>query len=98
VFRPGTGSSRTAATQRPSDVIVAAEPVPDTPHEVVAADAIPTDQMGLDIGPELARLFAASIVGADTVFWNGPMGVFEISAYADSTQAVAQALADTDAS
>ena len=81
----------------PSDVIVAAEPAADTPHQVVAADAIPADRMGLDIGPESARLFAASIVGANTVFWNGPMGVFELSAYADGTRAVAQALAGSNA-
>jgi phosphoglycerate kinase len=81
----------------PSDVIVAAEPSADTPHEVVAVDAIPADRMGLDIGPESARLFAASIVGAKTVFWNGPMGVFELSAYADGTRTVARALAGSDA-
>jgi phosphoglycerate kinase len=63
----------------------------------VAADAIPADRMGLDIGPESARMFAASIVGANTVFWNGPMGVFELPAYADGTRAVAQALADSNA-
>jgi phosphoglycerate kinase len=81
----------------PSDVIVAAEPSADTPHEVVAVGAIPADRMGLDIGPESASLFAASIVGAKTVFWNGPMGVFELSAYADGTRVVAQALAGSDA-
>jgi phosphoglycerate kinase len=81
----------------PSDVIVAAEPSADTPHEVVAVGAIPADRMGLDIGPESARLFAASIAGAKTVFWNGPMGVFELSAYADGTRVVAQALAGSDA-
>jgi len=81
----------------PSDVIVAAEPTADTPHEVVAVGAIPADRMGLDIGPESARLFAASIVGAKTVFWNGPMGVFELPAYADGTRTVAQALAGSDA-
>jgi phosphoglycerate kinase len=63
----------------PSDVVVAAERDADAPHEVVAADAIPADRMGLDIGPESARLFAASIHGAGTVFWNGPMGVFELA-------------------
>jgi phosphoglycerate kinase len=59
----------------PSDVIVAAEPAADTPHEVVAADAVPADRMGLDIGPESAARFAAAISEAGTVFWNGPMGV-----------------------
>jgi phosphoglycerate kinase len=59
----------------------------------VAADAIPADQMGLDIGPESARTFAAIIAEANTVFWNGPMGVSELPAYADGTRAVARALA-----
>jgi len=77
----------------PSDLIVAAERTGDAPHEVVAADAIPADRMGLDIGPESARLFAARIRGAGTVFWNGPMGVFELAPYAAGTRAIASALA-----
>jgi phosphoglycerate kinase len=77
----------------PSDVIVAAEPAADSPHEVVPADAIPADRMGLDIGPEAARTFAAIIAEANTVFWNGPMGVSELPAYAGGTRAVARALA-----
>ena len=77
----------------PSDLIVAAGPAADSPHEVVAADAIPVDRMGLDIGPESARTFAAIIAEANTVFWNGPMGVSELPAYADGTRAVARALA-----
>jgi phosphoglycerate kinase len=81
----------------PSDVVVAAGRAADAPHEVVAADAIPADQMGLDIGPETARLFAASIRGARTVFWNGPMGVFELASYADGTRAVASALTSSKA-
>jgi phosphoglycerate kinase len=81
----------------PSDVIVAAGLSADTPHEVVAADAIPANLMGLDIGPESAASFADSILAAGTVFWNGPMGVFEISPYADGTRTVAQALADSNA-
>jgi phosphoglycerate kinase len=81
----------------PSDVIVAAEPAPDTPHQVVAADAIPEHQMGLDIGPESAALFAATIRPAGTVFWNGPMGVFELPPFADGTKAVARALTASDA-
>ena len=81
----------------PSDVIAAAEPVAGTPHQVVAADAIPADQMGLDIGPESAARFAASITEAKTVFWNGPMGVFEQAPYAGGTRAVAQAITDSDA-
>jgi phosphoglycerate kinase len=81
----------------PSDFVVAAEPAADAPHEVVAADAIPADQMGLDIGPVSARLFGASIRGAGTVFWNGPMGVFELAPYASGTRAVASALAGSEA-
>ena len=79
----------------PSDVIAAAEP--PTPHQVVAADAIPADQMGLDIGPESAARFAASITEARTIFWNGPMGVFEQEPYAGGTRAVAQAIIGSDA-
>ncbi len=81
----------------PFDVIAAAEPVADTPHQVVAADAIPADLMGLDIGPESAARFVASIAEARTVFWNGPMGVFEQAPYAGGTRAVAQAITDSDA-
>ncbi len=64
--------------------------------EVVAADAIPADKMGLDIGPESERLFADAIRSAKTVVWNGPMGVFEIPALAGGTAAVAQALTEVD--
>ena len=76
----------------PSDVVVAAERAAGAPHQVVAADAIPADQMGLDIGPESAALFADRILRAGTVFWNGPMGVYELAPDADGTRAVAQAL------
>ncbi len=81
----------------PSDVTVAAKPAADARHEVVAADAIPADRMGLDIGPQSAGVFAASIREAQTVFWNGPMGVFELSPYASGTRSVAQALTDSNA-
>jgi phosphoglycerate kinase len=81
----------------PSDLVVAAGRDADAPHEVAAADAIPADQMGLDIGPESARLFTASIRGARTVFWNGPMGVFELSPYANGTRAIASALPSSEA-
>ncbi len=76
----------------PSDLIVAADRATDAPHEVVTADAIPADRMGLDIGPQSAQLFAASVAAARTVFWTGPMGVFELPAYAEGTRAVASAL------
>ena len=81
----------------PSNLVVAAGRDADAPHEVVAADAIPADRMGLDIGPESARLFAASIRGARTVFWNGPMGVFELAPYANGTRAVALAMTSSEA-
>jgi phosphoglycerate kinase len=81
----------------PPDVVVSAERDADAPHEVAIADAIPADRMGLDIGPESARLYAASIRGARTVFWNGPMGVFELAPYANGTRAVASALTSSEA-
>jgi len=81
----------------PSDFVVAAGLAADAPHEVVAANAIPADRMGLDIGPTSARLFAASIRGAGTVFWNGPMGVFELAPYANGTRTVASAMTSSEA-
>ena len=80
----------------PTDIVVAPEFKADAPATVVAADAIPADQLGLDIGPESAKKFAAEIAGAKTVFWNGPMGVFEMAAFAAGTKAVAQALTEVD--
>jgi phosphoglycerate kinase len=80
----------------PTDIVVAPEFSADAPPTVVAADAMPADQMGLDIGPESAQRFADAIGAAKTVFWNGPMGVFEMPAFAAGTKAVAQALADLD--
>jgi phosphoglycerate kinase len=79
----------------PSDVVVAAKP--GGSGAVVAADAIPADQMGLDIGPQTAKRFAAALFPAQTVFWNGPMGMFELAPYAGGTRAVAQALTDGEA-
>ncbi len=79
----------------PSDVVVAAKP--GGSGAVVAADAIPADQMGLDIGPQTAARFAAALFPAQTVFWNGPMGMFELAPYAGGTRAVAQALIDGEA-
>ncbi len=66
-------------------------------YDVVAADAIPADRMGLDIGPKSRELFASKLADAKTVFWNGPMGVFENEAYAGGTRAVAEALVKSDA-
>ena len=81
----------------PSDLVVATEIAADAPRQVVAADAMPADQMGLDIGPASAERFAGIIGTAGTVFWNGPMGVFELAPYAAGTRAVAQAMTDSDA-
>jgi phosphoglycerate kinase len=81
----------------PSDLIVAAEPAADAPREIKAADSIPSDQMGLDIGPETATSFAISILQANTVFWNGPMGVFEQAPFASGTRTVARAMAGSEA-
>ena len=78
----------------PSDLVVAAEVAAAAPHRVVAADAIPAGQMGLDIGPQTAARFAAALGKAATVFWNGPMGVFELAPYAAGTRAVARAMTE----
>ncbi|MCB5907241.1 phosphoglycerate kinase [Streptomyces pinistramenti] len=86
----------------PVDVLVSAD-FPDLKTKApahpttVAADAIPADQEGLDIGPETRKLYATKLADAATVFWNGPMGVFEHPDYAQGTQAVAQALLDSSA-
>ncbi|MFF2744786.1 phosphoglycerate kinase [Kitasatospora sp. NPDC058048] len=86
----------------PTDVLVSAE-FPDLKTKAPAnpttvdADAIPADQEGLDIGPKTRELYAAKLADAGTVFWNGPMGVFEHPDYANGTKAVAQALLDSDA-
>ncbi len=80
----------------PTDIVVAPEFKADAPATVVAADAIPADELGLDIGPDSGKAFAAEIAGAKTVFWNGPMGVFEMEAFAGGTKAVAQALTEVD--
>jgi phosphoglycerate kinase len=80
----------------PTDIVVAPEFKADAQPTVVAADAMPADQMGLDIGPESAAAFASALADARTVFWNGPMGVFEFDAFAGGTRAVAQALTEID--
>jgi len=76
----------------PTDIVVAPAFAADATPTLVAADAIPADQMGLDIGPVSAAAFAAEIVKCKTVFWNGPMGVFEFPNFAAGTKVVAQAL------
>ena len=77
----------------PVDAVVAPEFKADAPAKTVKSDAIPQDEMGLDIGPETAELFTKEILAAKTVLWNGPMGVFEMPAFAKGTEAVAKALA-----
>lgn len=76
----------------PTDIVVAPEFSADAQPTIVSASKIPADQMGLDIGPETASAFAAAIVGCKTVFWNGPMGVFEFPNFAKGTEVVASAL------
>ena len=76
----------------PVDVLAATEFAADAPHEAVEATAIPADREGLDIGPRTRELFASRLADAKTVFWNGPMGVFEFDAFAGGTRAVAEAL------
>jgi phosphoglycerate kinase len=78
----------------PTDIVVAPAFAADATPTLVAADAIPADQMGLDIGPVSAAAFAAEIVKCKTVFWNGPMGVFEFPNFAAGTKVVAQALTE----
>ena len=80
----------------PTDILVAPSFSADAPATLVSADAIPADQMGLDIGPDSAEAFALAIKGCKTVFWNGPMGVFEFAAFAEGTRVIAQALTEVD--
>ncbi|MBO2530638.1 MAG: phosphoglycerate kinase [Thermobifida sp.] len=81
----------------PVDVVAAEKFAADAAHDVVDVREIPADRMGLDIGPASAELFASKLADAATVFWNGPMGVFEMEPYAKGTRSVAQALADSSA-
>ena len=81
----------------PSDNLVADHFGEDATGEVVASDAIPEDRMGMDIGPKTEALYAEAIKGAKTVFWNGPMGVFEFDNFAHGTKAVAEAVAELKA-
>jgi phosphoglycerate kinase len=77
----------------PVDVLAADRFAADADVQVVAADAIPSDRMGLDIGPRSVAAFADALAGARTVFWNGPMGVFELAPFAEGTRGVAEAVA-----
>jgi phosphoglycerate kinase len=77
----------------PSDIVVAAEVSADAPTQIVQADDIPAGGKGLDIGPDSVQAFADVLKQAQTVFWNGPMGVFEVAPFAEGTRGVAQAVA-----
>ncbi len=82
----------------PVDVVVADEMEEGAEAETVGIEEIPRDKMGLDIGPESVELFEGHVSGAKTIFWNGPMGVFEIDAFAKGTEGVARAVAKASAS
>ncbi len=90
-------ASRGVELVLPVDVLAATEFGADAPHDVVDATAIPADREGLDIGPRTRKLFASKLADAQTVFWNGPMGVFEFDAFSGGTRAVAEALVNSKA-
>ncbi len=81
----------------PVDILVADDFKADAATRVVPADGIPADWMGLDMGPETTKIFCEAVATAGTVFWNGPMGVFEMEPFAKATYALAKAMADSDA-
>lgn len=96
-----TASERGVRIVLPTDIVVAEAFAADAAHETVPADAIESSSfgaagLGLDIGPDSAAAFATVIGESATVFWNGPMGVFEMAAFADGTRTVARALTETD--
>ena len=78
----------------PTDIVVAKEFAADSKPTVVSSGSIPSDQMGLDIGPDSSAVFAAEIKKCKTIFWNGPMGVFEFANFSNGTKVVAQALSE----
>jgi phosphoglycerate kinase len=80
----------------PTDIVAATEFAAGALHDIYPADSIPPDRIGMDIGPESARRFAERLSDARTVFWNGPMGVFELEPYSHGTRAVAEALTEVD--
>ncbi|MDG4757053.1 phosphoglycerate kinase [Micromonospora sp. WMMD710] len=81
----------------PVDVVVADAFAPDAAHDTVRVDGIPSHRLGLDIGPETVAGFAAALSQAKTIFWNGPMGVFEMAAFAAGTRGIAEAITKADA-
>jgi phosphoglycerate kinase len=80
----------------PVDIVAAAAFTADAEHSTVDATAIPADRLGLDIGPRTVQVFADALSGARTVFWNGPMGVFELAPFAAGTRGVAEAITKVD--
>ena len=92
-----TAAERGVELLLPTDVVVADDVSETASTQVVAADAIPAGWKGLDIGPESVRAFAAALADARTVFWNGPMGVFELAPFAQGTLGVAKAVASSGA-
>jgi len=91
-----TAASKGVTIVLPTDIVVAPEFNQAAKPTVVPADQMPSDQIGLDIGPESATAFADAIAKCKTVFWNGPMGVFEFANFAHGTKVVAQALTEVD--
>jgi phosphoglycerate kinase len=87
----------TGRVEIPVDIVVAEGPSPTAASRVVGADAIPDGWMGLDVGPETAERYSVAVGGAATVLWNGPMGMFEIEAFAAGTERVARAVAESAA-
>ena len=81
----------------PVDVVAADEFAENSPHDTYPADKIPDNRMGLDIGPETIKLFGDALKSAKTIVWNGPMGVFEMDTFAAGTKAIAECLAECDA-
>ncbi len=81
----------------PVDVVVADAFAPDAAHDTVRVDGIPSHRLGLDVGPETVAGFSAALSQAKTIFWNGPMGVFEMAAFAAGTRGVAEAITKADA-
>ena len=92
-----TAQDKSVELVLPIDVVISKELDGSAPVSVVSAHEIPVGQKGLDIGPKTSELFASKIKDAKTVVWNGPMGVFEVNAFASGTKTVAQALANSDA-
>jgi phosphoglycerate kinase len=91
-----TAQSKGVTLVLPTDIVVASEFKQDSAPTLVSADQIPANQMGLDIGPDSATVFATEIRKCKTVFWNGPMGVFEFPNFAHGTKVIAQALTEVD--